>query len=95
MRKRWVSIVLALLPTLPTLLAGCALRNDATVETAEEDTTGQARPMTITLYAITGESTTEEAVQAVQDALNEVTENQFNTHVEPEAVYRGRVLQRH
>ncbi len=82
MRKRWVSIVLALLLTLPTLLAGCALRNDATVETAEEDTTGQARPMTITLYAITGESTTEEAVQAVQDALNEVTENQFNTHVE-------------
>lgn len=82
MRKRWVLIVLALLLTLPTLLAGCSTTGDEVVETAEEDTTGQAKPMTITLYAITGASTTPEAVQAVQDALNETTENQLNTHVE-------------
>jgi hypothetical protein len=82
MRKRWVTIVLALLLTLPTLLAGCAIDTDTTVETAEEDTTGAAKAMTITLYAITGESTKPEAVQAVQDALNEITENTYNTHVE-------------
>lgn len=82
MRKRWVSFVLALLLTLPTLLAGCSNTGDKTVETVEEDTTGRARPLTVTLYAITGESTTPEAVQAVQDKLNEFTENQLNTHVE-------------
>lgn len=82
MRKRWVTIVLALLLTLPTLLAGCAADNDTTVQTAEEDTTGTAKAMTVTLYAITGESTKPEAVQAVQDALNDITENTYNTHVE-------------
>lgn len=81
MKKRWVTIVLALLMILPSLLVACADDTTTTVETAEEDTTGTAKAMTITLYAITNDSTTPEAVQAVQDAMNEITEGTYNTHI--------------
>ncbi len=38
-------------------------------------------PMTITLTLMTNEETTPEGVQAVQDAINNVTERTFNTHI--------------
>lgn len=38
-------------------------------------------PMTITLTMMTGEDTTPEGVQAVQDAINNITERTFNTHI--------------
>lgn len=81
MKKRWVMIVLAFMLVLPSLLAGCADDSTTNVDIAEEDTTGTDKALTITLYAITGESTTPEAVQAVQDAMNEITEGTYNTHI--------------
>lgn len=59
---------------LPLVLTGCG-DDDSIVATSMK------KAMTITLYGITNESTTEEAVKEVQDALNAYTEGQYNTHV--------------
>ncbi len=39
------------------------------------------KPMTITLAMVTNEETTPEGIKVVQDALNQITENDFNTHI--------------
>ncbi len=81
MKKRWVLIVLAALLILPSLFAGCADNTKPKVNTQIEDDTGKAKPLTLTLNAITDKSTTPEAIQAVEDAINEITEGTYNTHI--------------
>ena len=61
MKKRFLGLFLALTCLLLPILTSCG--DD------EYETTLKVKPMTITLYGITGESTTDEAVLAVQDAL--------------------------
>ncbi len=76
MKKRILSVILALVMVLPvSLLTGC--NNDDPRVLPKSDIT----PVTITLYTITDEETTEEARQAVEDELNRITEHDFNTHV--------------
>ena len=73
MKKRFLGLFLALTCLLLPILTSCG--DD------EYETTLKVKPMTITLYGITGESTTDEAVLAVQDALNQYTEGNLNTRV--------------
>ncbi|MDD6798870.1 MAG: hypothetical protein PUE85_00400 [Firmicutes bacterium] len=77
MKKKWLSLILAALMMLSVFLTGCQEE-----ETSKEiDTDERTRPMTITLYGMTNKSTTPEAIELVQDAMNIYTEGQFNTHI--------------
>lgn len=84
MKKRILCLVIAVFCLLPLTLTGCG--DGEAVETPPA-----VKPLTITLYGITDESTTPEAIQLVQDELNEYTEGTFNTHIilrlYPEAEY--------
>ena len=73
MKKRFLCFLIAILCILPLTLTGCA-------EDEEVAETG-TKPITLTLYGITGETTTEEAIKAVEKELNIYTEGQFNTHI--------------
>ena len=73
MKKRLICMVFCLVMAL-SVLAGCESGGSSTV--ALVDT-----PMTITIYAITDEKTTEAGIQQAQDAMNAITEYDFATHV--------------
>jgi ABC-type glycerol-3-phosphate transport system substrate-binding protein len=84
MNKKLVCFLLAFIMAVPMLFTGCSSSNaksggETTTETTAPTTSDNA--MTITLYGITGESTTEEAIAKVQDEFNKYTEGKFNTHV--------------
>jgi len=70
--------MLAMLMIIATLLTGCSEEDKSDKQI---DSEGNISPMTVTLYGITGESTTEEAIKLVQDAMNSYTEGNFNTHI--------------
>lgn len=76
MKKRLISLalILAMVTSMLTFLTGCS----STGNTAEESV---RTPMTITIAMIKEEGTTEEGIQATQDALNKITEKTLNTHV--------------
>lgn len=74
MKKRFLGLVLALSCLLMPILTACS-------DGADYVATSKVKPMTITLYGITGESTTEEAILAVQNELNQYTEGNLNTRV--------------
>ena len=77
MKKRILGFILAVLLVLPTMLfVGC--KEDENALKLVQD--GPV-PVTMTLYTITDEATTEEARQAVEDEINRITEYEFNTHV--------------
>lgn len=74
MMKRIISVVLCLGILAGALLfAGCG-----ETETTETTTT---LPATINLLGITEESTTPEAVKAVEDALNKISKNRYKTKI--------------
>ena len=78
MNKKWLSFLLAMLMIVATLLTGCSEEKESSKQI---DSEGNISPMTLTLYGITGESTTEESIKLVQDAINSYTEGNFNTHI--------------
>ena len=70
MMKRIISLVLCLGILAGALLfAGCG--------EAETPETTETLPATINLLGITEESTTPEAVKAVEDALNKISKNRY------------------
>ncbi len=73
MKKKLLCFLLAVTCVLPFVLTGCGGGDDTT-------DTG-TKPMTLNIYGITGESTTEEAILRVQEKMNEYTEGKFNTHI--------------
>ncbi len=75
MKKKLLCLLLALFCVLPLVLTGCAEEDDDVV-----DGVG-TKPITLNLYGITNESTTEEAILKVQEKMNEYTEGKFNTHI--------------
>lgn len=76
MKKRLLSLALCLAMLLPTLL----LFTSCTEE--EVEATGTIAPMTIVIAMMTDEKTNEAGIQATEKALNRITENNFNTHIE-------------
>ena len=74
MMKRILSLILCLGMLAGVLLmAGCG-------DSGTSSSTGTL-PATINMLGITEESTTPEAVQAVEDALNKITKNRYKTKV--------------
>ncbi len=77
MKKRILGFILAVLLVIPTmLLVGCD-DDESTLDLVQDGPV----PVTMTLYTITDEATTEDARQAVEDEINRITEYEFNTHV--------------
>ncbi|MBE6621755.1 MAG: hypothetical protein E7630_02250 [Ruminococcaceae bacterium] len=73
MKKRLLCFLVAVLCLLPMALTGCS--------DEEVEDTGGKKPLTLTLYGITGESTTKEAIKLVEKELNVYTEGKLNTHI--------------
>lgn len=73
MKKRLLCFLIAVLCVLPLALTGCG-EGEPVTETG-------TKPLTLTLYGITGKTTTEEAIKAVEEELNVYTEGKFNTHI--------------
>jgi len=78
MKKRAFSLLLAVVMLLSVVLTSCSSddEDDSTTTTTQKDA------LYLTLYAITEESTTDEAVALVQEALNKITESRFKTSLE-------------
>ena len=78
----WLFLVIAIC-LLPACLTACG--------GGDVEPPVLTKPVTLTFYGITGDSTTEEAIAAVQDELNLYTEGNFSTHIVlklyPEAEY--------
>lgn len=74
MKKRLLSFIVALTCLLMPVLTSCSDGEDYVPM-------AKVKAMTITLYGIKGEGTTDEAIKAVQDELNEYTEGNLNTRV--------------
>lgn len=77
MKKKLLSLFVGICMLLPVFLTGCS-EDGETIDVTET----HASALTLTLYSIVEEGTTEAAIKAVQDALNVKTENELNTHVE-------------
>lgn len=77
MKKRILGVILclALLTGVLSAFAGCSSERTSAVTAAD------AKAQTLVIAAIKDERTTDEAILAVQDALNEITESSFNTHI--------------
>ena len=65
MKKRLLCFLIAVLCVLPLALTGCG-EGEPVTETG-------TKPLTLTLYGITGKTTTEEAIKAVEEELNVYT----------------------
>ncbi len=73
MKKRLLCFAVALACLLMPVLTSCSKKKEAV-------NTG-TKPITITLYGIKGEGTTDEAIKAVQDELNIYSEGNLTTRV--------------
>ncbi len=77
MRNRIISMLLVLVMCASVLLTSCS-----DVDTGYEEDTSTIPAITLTLYGIKGEGTTDEAVARVQQELNRITEDKYKTTVE-------------
>ena len=78
MFKRIISLGLCLCMIAGTLLfAGCSNDTANTATTSKDDL-----PATINLIGITDESTTDEAIDFVEQALNKISKTRFKTKIE-------------
>ncbi len=78
MKKRFLSMILCVSTLLVAVLSFSACSSngfDSVIKATD------AKAQTIVIAAIKGEKTTDEAVKAVEDALNEITKAKFNTQV--------------
>ena len=81
MKKRFVSSAFAMLMLLTTLMtAACGKEetNDGTLQIDGDD----AAPITLSIWGVKGEGTTDEAVAKVEAAMSKITQAQFNTAIE-------------
>ncbi len=78
MKKRLACLFICLCILVPTLMmSACSVKT----VTELSSTKSSNKAITVTLYSITGETTTPEAIAAVEEALNEITQRDFNTNV--------------
>ena len=77
MRNRIISMLLVLVMCASVLLTSCS-----DVDTGYEEDTSTIPAITLTLYGIKGEGTTDEAIARVQQELNRITEDKYKTTVE-------------
>lgn len=97
--KRIVSLIMCLtLVFSACVFASCS---DTTMQdlydaASNVETTSSNAPMTITVYGITDESTTPEAIEKVEEALNKISVRKYNTKIDlilyPEEVYAAQIF---
>ncbi|MBE6564054.1 MAG: hypothetical protein E7655_02105 [Ruminococcaceae bacterium] len=76
MKKILTCLFLCALMLVPVLFGGC----DSTEEELGTNSSANG-PLTLTLYGITDDSTTPEAIQLVEDQFNTYTKNKYNTQI--------------
>lgn len=97
--KRIISLILC----LAVVVSACMLSSckEVTMEDLIEtmgnpETTSSNLPMEITIYGITDESTTEQAIEKVEEALNTISVRKYNTTINlilyPEEVYAAQMF---
>ncbi len=81
MKRSLLALLLALIMCLSLFCTACSSSGDEenpdVIKTGESEIT----PMTLTLYAPTKGTTTQEQVEKVQEAFNNITQSKFNTNV--------------
>ena len=97
--KRIVSLIMCLtLVFSACVFTACSdtTIQDLHVAAGTVETTSSNAPMTITIYGITDESTTPEAIEKVEEELNKISVRKYNTQVDlilyPEEVYAAQVF---
>ena len=75
MKKKIAALLLLLVMICGAVLTSC---NNSTEIIEDEQT---RRALTITLYCITDEKTTPEAIQKVEDAINQITKKRYSTQI--------------
>lgn len=79
MKRRLVCLLLALFMMLPMIaMTACGGDEEANADDMEEE---ERNYVTIDLWLPYYEGTTEESIQLVQDALNEICEDKYSTHL--------------
>ena len=83
MKKRLLALMLALV-TVAALFAGCGNSGKTPAETGDETVaeTATRAAVSINMWVVTDEKTTDEAKEQVEKALNEITKKRFTTYVD-------------
>jgi len=97
--KRILSLVMCFMLVLGAcVMASCSDNtiNELKDKAGQVETTSSNKPMTITVYGITDASTTPEAIEKVEEALNQISVRKYNTKVDlilyPEEVYAAQMF---
>ncbi|MBQ9921870.1 MAG: hypothetical protein IJO52_06765 [Clostridia bacterium] len=78
--KRKVSLLMAVVMVLTmvcTMFTSCSDDKEVTADIGENVTT--RKPLALTVYGVTGESTTPEAIKEVEKYLNRISESEYST----------------
>lgn len=78
MKKKLLSLLLAVLMLMSIMLTSCSNEEDDGTVTLNADSTNTR---TVVIAAITGETTTPEAITQVEEALNRVSKSMYKTQV--------------
>ncbi len=79
MKRSLLALLLALVMCLSLFCVSCSSNDEENPDALKPE--AEIEPMTITLYAPTKGTTTQDQVELVQNAFNTITESKFNTHV--------------
>lgn len=79
MKKSLLALLLAIIMCISLFATGCASTDEEDKTLNAED--AEITPMTLTLYAPTNGTTTQEQVEKVQEAFNVITQSKYNTNV--------------
>ncbi len=87
MKKRILCLVLAALTVVSCMVAaGCSANKNEEVVNGSTTDDSALTTVTLTLWIPTDKSTTEEAILAVQEAINKITKAKFETAIELHAI---------
>lgn len=94
MKKSLLALLLALVMCMTLFCVSCASKDEEDPNVLDDDV--EIPAMTLTLYAPTKGTTTQDQIDLVQNAFNNITESKFNTHVVlkliPEAEYEATIM---
>ncbi len=83
MKRRLFAMILVLVMLCPMVLVGCG--GTSSTDTDNPEGTGKTTvrdPVSITMWVVTDEKTTEEAEAAVEEAFNVITKSTYTTYVD-------------
>ena len=91
MSKKLICILISILFIFSAVLTGCSSsksteEDENGTSSSTTNTTTVRRPMTLSLWLPTDETTTEDAVKKVEEQLNKIAEQKYMTHIELHAI---------